>query len=349
MTTSGPATNRPPAAPWAWCRSFDSIESYRTAIRAVEAPLVSTSATGACTCVVALADLGGARIAGGRLGGSVFTAGFSSHEELSATVVLEATGGSLNSVPIRPRAIFVFPPGTHYRGWNAAGYRWLTVSMTREDAASLALEHRWRIPDLRGGAMLTSRCAADDMRSIRAMIREVDLWRPRPRPEPLDPVAASRHARAGGASSRAWTCGSTHGASRRRVAGESLLRRAFAFMEAHLADPVSSADVCAAAGAPERTVEHVFRTRLGISPLRYLMVLRLRAARRALLRAESPAATTVAAVARGAGFRHMGRFAGAYRKMFGELPTETRPRPRAADPGLGVGALDLLEEMAGGA
>lgn len=350
LTTSNPATNRLPPPPWAWCRTFESIESYRAAIRLVEAPLVSTSATGACSCVVALADLGSARIAGGRLGGSVFTAGFSAPDELSATVVLEATGGSLNSIPIQPRGIYVFPPRTYYRGWNAAGYRWLTVSMTREDATSLASEHRWQIPDLRGGAMLTSRCTTEDMRAIRTMIREVDLWRPRSRPEPLDPASASRHARIWGSIlARAWTRGNTHGASSRRVSGEALLRRAFAFLEAHLMEPVSSADVCRAARAPERTVEHVFRTRLGISPLRYLAVLRLRAARKALLHAERPGGRTVAEIARGVGFRHMGRFAGAYRKMFGELPTETRPRPRVADPGREVAALDLLEEMVGGA
>lgn len=342
-------TSSPPSAPWAWCRSFRSIEGLRAAWKLPEAPLLSTSATGGCSCVVSLVDLGGVRIAATHLGGSTFTAGFSSADELTATVVLESAGGTIKGLALEPGGILVFPPGTLYRGWNAGGYRWLTITMTREDAARLAREHHGQPPDLRGGALLASRCSAEDMRSIRAMIREIGLWKPRPRPEALDPGPLTRHVAIWGRIlARAWIRGATKSASPRRKAGDALLRRVLAFMEAHLADALSSADVCAAAGAPERTVEHAFRVRLGTSPLRYLTVLRLRAARRALRGQIGIAGTTVADIARSVGFRHMSRFSGAYRRMFGESPMETRPVLHTASARGVEGAVDLLEEMAWG-
>ena len=51
---------------------------------------------------------------------------------------------------------------------------------------------------------------------------------------------------------------------------------------------------------------------------------------RAELVASSPAETTVSAVADRWGFGHAGRFAGAYRRRFGEYPAQTlaRSRPR---------------------
>lgn len=350
MTTPSQAKPPMPPAPWAWCRSFPSIETYRAAMRVVEAPLLSTSATGPCTFLLALTDVGRLRIAGCRVGGAMFTAGISAADELCATVVLEATGGSLNSVPLEAGTLFLFPPGTVYRGWCAAGYRWLTVSVTRDEAATLAREHRWRIPGLPDAPMLSSRCSPDEMRSIRAMVRELDLWRPRPRPEPLDPAPLVGHAAVWGRIlARAWTRGGApRASSARRASGDALVRRVSRFIESRFSESLSAAEVCAAAGAPQRTVEHCFRERLGISPMRYLAVVRLRAARRALRGGAGPGDVTVAGIARSVGFRHMGRFAGAYRRMFGELPTETRPVGSAGGAGRAPGGVDVLEEMVGG-
>jgi AraC-like DNA-binding protein len=340
------SAERASGGPWAWCREFESLEGLRAAMRLAEAPLISTSATGACRCVVALADLGGARIAGTRLGGSAFTAGVTSADELSATVVLEADGGSINSVPLAPGTLFVFAPGTLYRGWNSAGYRWLTVSITRADAEVLAREYRWRVPDLRGGGMLSSRGPPEGIRSIRALARVIDLWRPRARPEPLDPgVLRPYGALWGTVLARAWARGVPQDAARRRVAGDAAVRRVIAYMEAHLTERLTSATLCRAARAPERTLEHLFRLRLGIPPTRYVAVLRLRAVRRALRLAAPGRDTTVAAIARAAGVRHLGRFSGAYLRMFGESPTDTLTATRAAV-AVGEAAIDVLDEMA---
>jgi AraC family transcriptional regulator, ethanolamine operon transcriptional activator len=72
----------------------------------------------------------------------------------------------------------------------------------------------------------------------------------------------------------------------------------------------------------ERTLRRAFKCCYGLSPLEYLRIYRLHQAR-AVLRANCPERTTVTQVAFDFGFWDLGRFAGAYRQLFGELPSET--------------------------
>ncbi len=74
-----------------------------------------------------------------------------------------------------------------------------------------------------------------------------------------------------------------------------------------------------------RSLQEGFARDLGVPPMKFLQQVRLRRARD-LLRASSPAGTTVATVASHLGFSHLGRFAAGYRLAFGELPSETLRR-----------------------
>ncbi len=76
----------------------------------------------------------------------------------------------------------------------------------------------------------------------------------------------------------------------------------------------------------ERTLRRVFKSCYGLSPLEYLRILRLNQVR-AALGANCPDKTTVTQVAFDFGFWDLGRFAGAYRQLFGELPSETLRSP----------------------
>jgi AraC-like DNA-binding protein len=73
-----------------------------------------------------------------------------------------------------------------------------------------------------------------------------------------------------------------------------------------------------------RTLNRGFRERFGITPKQYLLRARLSAAQRALLRARP--GTRVTAIASDIGFWHLGRFASAYARMFGERPSATLTR-----------------------
>jgi len=77
-----------------------------------------------------------------------------------------------------------------------------------------------------------------------------------------------------------------------------------------------------------RSLEEGFKKHLDTSPMAFVRQVRLQRAREDLMNA-SPATSSVTHVAERWGFRHLGRFASAYRASFGELPAETlRSRSR---------------------
>ena len=86
--------------------------------------------------------------------------------------------------------------------------------------------------------------------------------------------------------------------------------------------------LCAGIGVPPRTLREYCAAYLGCSPLRYSRIRRLNLARSTLLRVD-PTVATVAQVARSHGFSELGRFAVAYRALFGEPPLATLLRSRS--------------------
>jgi AraC family ethanolamine operon transcriptional activator len=101
-----------------------------------------------------------------------------------------------------------------------------------------------------------------------------------------------------------------------------VVRRAEEYLQAHLRNPLSVLDLCREVAVSERTLHYAFREVRGPSPMAYFQAIRLNAVRRELKAA--PAGTaSVHAIARRWGFWHTGEFAAAYRRLFGELPSET--------------------------
>jgi AraC-like DNA-binding protein len=101
-------------------------------------------------------------------------------------------------------------------------------------------------------------------------------------------------------------------------------RLALEFIDESCQHNPSIPDICAATGLSWRSLDRAFKECFGIGPKRYLLNLRLIQARRQLKSA--PPITKVIDVANDLGFWHMGDFAREYRKMFGELPTESITR-----------------------
>jgi len=103
----------------------------------------------------------------------------------------------------------------------------------------------------------------------------------------------------------------------------SLVRRAEDLMRARLPTPTGESDLCATLGVSGRTLRLAFRERFGMGPTTYFQTLRLHAAR-ATLKADGLEKVSIAELARQFGFFHVGKFAGYYRRQFGEVPTKTR-------------------------
>jgi AraC-like DNA-binding protein/TolB-like protein len=111
----------------------------------------------------------------------------------------------------------------------------------------------------------------------------------------------------------------------------SLVKRALAYMRGNLAEKITLSDVMQACATSERTLLKQFKKCVGLSPLVYLRRYRLNAARHELLTEGSDEA--IADIAIRCGYPHLGRFAGEYRRLFGESPSATRERvrPQTAD------------------
>ena len=90
------------------------------------------------------------------------------------------------------------------------------------------------------------------------------------------------------------------------------------------ANPTMSS-LCAVSGLSERSIEVAFQESLGLSPRKFMNLRRLHQVRRDLV-SSNRQTHTVGKIAMRHGFYELGRFAGNYRRYFGELPSQTLQR-----------------------
>src|SRR5450759_4569435 len=106
------------------------------------------------------------------------------------------------------------------------------------------------------------------------------------------------------------------------------LVRALGWLRGHLSEPIQLELLAHVSGVRPRTLETHFKLFLGTTPLGWVRRMRLARARQELLHSAPHA--TVTDVALASGFNQLGRFAAQYREVFGELPSATIQRSRAA-------------------
>ena len=104
----------------------------------------------------------------------------------------------------------------------------------------------------------------------------------------------------------------------RRIQG---VRHVIDYLQVHAAQLPTIPELCKIASLSERSLEYGFREYLGVTPVRYLRVVRLNGVRRDLLASTSK--ETIVNIALNWGFLELGRFAGEYRQLFEERPSDT--------------------------
>lgn len=239
--------------------------------------------------------------------------------------------GTVNGLPVRPGLMLAADAETDARFVVDAGWESITVLVSPDDLrahfTARRREHAFREPHgiealqadsdrSRGlfdlGKRLTTtaarRPAIFNERKNERQAAQVELF------EALlaalgaaDPIAPSRVDR--------------HGQSR-----SDIVTTAERYALSRAGEPLSVTDLCLVTGVSERTLEYAFRDVMGLTPMGYLIRLRLHQVRRSLL-AAAPGSTTVSTQALHWGFWHFGEFARAYKTCFGELPSETLRRP----------------------
>lgn len=103
---------------------------------------------------------------------------------------------------------------------------------------------------------------------------------------------------------------------------DTILARFVKFLEENPDRPLYLTEICAAIGAAERTLRASCEDHLGMGPIRYLTLRRMHLVRRALQRSDG-SKVTVTRIVTDHGFWELGRFAVAYRTLFGESPSDT--------------------------
>lgn len=103
------------------------------------------------------------------------------------------------------------------------------------------------------------------------------------------------------------------------------MERLLQHVQTHTHEPITVADLCSVGQISERSLRNIFNRELGMSPKCFLRGRRLNEAHRKLWSADS-SNTLVTEIANQIGFWHMGQFAADYKKVFGELPSQTLQR-----------------------
>ncbi|MDR7135005.1 AraC family ethanolamine operon transcriptional activator [Lysobacter niastensis] len=107
---------------------------------------------------------------------------------------------------------------------------------------------------------------------------------------------------------------------RPRISRTKLLKRVLDFAEEFIDQPIRVSDFCALTEVHVATLQNVFAEQFGVSPHRYLMLLRLHAVYRAIRNADP--SDTVSTICAHYGVWDLGRFASQYRQYFGIAPSK---------------------------
>jgi len=100
-----------------------------------------------------------------------------------------------------------------------------------------------------------------------------------------------------------------------------LVRQAEDYMLANLGQMLTLKTLCDALNTTKTPLNYGFQEVLGVSPMVYLKLLRLRAIHKVLKNADP--GSKIVNLAHQFGFWHMGRFSQEYHQMFGQLPSAT--------------------------
>ena len=100
------------------------------------------------------------------------------------------------------------------------------------------------------------------------------------------------------------------------------LKKANEYLNEFPNEPISVNALCQYADVSVRTLESAFKEYYGVTPKNYLKATRLNGVYKEL-REHKPQFISITDIANKWGFWHMGQFAADYKRLFGELPSET--------------------------
>jgi AraC-like DNA-binding protein len=241
--------------------------------------------------------------------------------------------GTVNGLPVRPGLMLVAEPESEARFVGDAGWESITVLLPPQDIrAHLTARQReseFRLP--RGVEILQAnpekarRLFEWGKRLVDTAVRQPALFNERKNERAAAHVELLETLMA---ILRAADDFEPERSDRTRQAHSLIVKSVEDYALSHAGDRLYVSDLCRAAAVSERALEYAFKEVMGLTPMTYLVRLRLHQVRQALL-AGTQGSTTVSAEALNWGFWHFGEFSRAYKACFGELPSDTLRRKPA--------------------
>ena len=262
------------------------------------------------------------------LPGGLRMAGPLSETQLSFGTIIRAQGARLCSRDVGPGDLAVFPADYEHEASYRAEFEHMIVSCDPAVLHDFAKTEGLRLDSRLTGAAGLYRLAPSRAAVLRAGALRITRELAR-----NPPLLESGNAARGLSDDtlrlfvRAFASVDIGGVGSRDVIAnsKSIGRVAVYWIRTHTDGPLAISDICGDLDVSSRSLHRAFEAELGISPARYLKLFRLSRVRHDLARA-APGGTTVARAACHWGFWELGRFAGAYRSQFGELPSATLAR-----------------------
>lgn len=328
-----PAPHRPglPRTPVV-SHAFSSIEALQRALVQPQFEVFQVHPGRFETTIVRAVPRPGLAASLGESAAAVRSRGVLAPDATDVVVVIDAPGHAyFNGIALKPGLVLVMPAGLEFEGHAPAGFRWANLHLTAEDLLRATRALTGRGFELPAREILVRPALPADEAALLAL-HEAGQASPG---ASTGPTAESVVETWLGIVARALAGAGPDDLSGARRLGDR--HRVFLAAEAHLrsrvTEPVYMSELCHATGVSERTLEYVFRERLGLTPIAYLANLRLNLARLALVEGASAPSASVATVARRFGFLHLGRFAARYRAQFQESPSTTLRRHVVAGAG----------------
>jgi AraC family ethanolamine operon transcriptional activator len=111
-----------------------------------------------------------------------------------------------------------------------------------------------------------------------------------------------------------------------QLMSDQALRRVLDYVNSAPLEEITAVELCTLADCSQRWLEQSFKKRFGVTPKAYVKYLRLARLRRDLQQPPCGGRQTIMELASAYGFWHMGQLAADYRKVYGELPSDTMKR-----------------------
>jgi methylphosphotriester-DNA--protein-cysteine methyltransferase len=268
-------------------------------------------------------------------GGAGFAHGIT--DDNFVTLIIQTTDFDgrvrLDGVPCEAADLVIFPPGCHFTFFRTAHDKWLAWSVPKDgDFARKVCP-----PTIRQDAFKTTKHIVRLPGQVKARLVEAsnDVLRSLSNCAPVDRPMVARELERSlmDQLAHAWDnrLSLTVLPDRRTISSEQIVLRALEYARTKSESTILIEDIARSAKVEYRTLLRAFDRYLGFSPKHYLMLRQVNSIHHAIRR-EGGMVAKVADILADHGVTEFGRFAGHYKSLFGELPSETHRRFRTSRP-----------------